>query len=221
MTLFGDEILWQELGPATVETLLMTFFSTLVTVLVGLPLGVSQVATSPQGLAPHAAVHKVLDVVVNIGRSIPFIILAFSILPFTRFVVGTTIGWQGAVVPLTVAAIPFYARLVETSLLQVSSGKVEAARMMGATRTRIMFDVLVREAAPALIQQTTVLMITLIGYGAMAGAIGSGGLGQLAMNHGYYRRNDAMMLVTVVLIVVIVQLVQMVGDMLSRLVDHR
>lgn len=217
----GNPVVQNQLWPATLETLLMTFWSSLITVLVGLPLGLALVSTAPRGLTPNVALNQVMSVVVNIGRSIPFIILAISILPFTRFVVGTTLRWEAAVVPLTVAAIPFFARLVETAVLQVDSGKIEAASMMGAPRRRILWDVLVREALPAIVQGTTVLVITLISYGAMAGAIGSGGLGQLAINHGYNRFQTDVMVITVIVIVLIVQAVQMMGDMLSRLVDHR
>lgn len=218
---FDNRAIQNQLWPATLETLYTTFWSTLFTVIVGLVVGVAVVATSPRGLAPSLWLHRILGVIINVGRSIPFIILAVVMLPITRLVVGSAIGWKAAVFPLTIAAIPFFARLVETALLQVDGGKIEAARMMGATRSRIMFDVVVREALPALIQAATVLVITLISYGAMAGAIGGGGLGQLAMNHGYQRYSVDVMIITLVVIVLIVQVIQMVGDMLSRLVDHR
>ncbi len=218
---FDNRAIQQQLWPATLETLYTTFWATLFTVIFGLLVGVAAVLTSPGGLAPSAWLHRVLGVIINVGRSIPYIILAFLLMNVTRFVVGSYIGWKAAVFTLTIAAIPFFARLVETALLQVDGGKIEAARMMGATRTRIMFDVVVREALPALIQSTTVLIITLISYGAMAGAIGGGGLGQLAMNHGFQRNQVDVTVITVVVIILIVQAVQMAGDMLSRLVDHR
>ncbi|SNU02028.1 D-methionine transport system permease protein [Ruaniaceae bacterium KH17] len=218
---FDNRTIQEQLWPATLETLYTTFFATLFTVIIGLAVGVAVVATSPRGLAPSPWLNRLLGVIINVGRSIPYIILAILLIPLTRVVVGNAIGWPAAVFSLTLAAIPFFARLVETNLLQVDSGKIEAARMMGATRTRIMFDVVVREALPALVQSATVLVITLISYGAMAGAIGGGGLGQLAMNHGYQRYQIDVMVITVVVIVLIVQAVQMSGDMLSRLVDHR
>lgn len=218
---FDNRAIQQQLWPATLETLYTTFWATLFTVIFGLLVGVAAVLTSPGGLAPSAWLHRTLGLVINVGRSIPYIILAFLLMNVTRFVVGSYIGWKAAVFTLTIAAIPFFARLVETALLQVDGGKIEAARMMGATRTRIMFDVVVREALPALIQSTTVLIITLISYGAMAGAIGGGGLGQLAMNHGFQRNQVDVTVITVVVIILIVQAVQMAGDMLSRLVDHR
>ncbi len=220
-TWFDNPVVQNQLWPATVETLGMTAFSTLFTVLLGLPLGLALVATAPKGLVPNRAVNQVLSVIVNIGRSIPFIILMIAIIGFTRFIVGTTIGWQAAVVPLTVAAIPFFARLVETAVFSVEQGKIEAAQMMGASRLQVLGGVLVREALPAIIQGITVLVITLISYSAMAGAIGGGGLGALAINHGYSRYQTDVMILTVVVIVVLVQAIQMIGDMCSRLVDHR
>ena len=218
-TWFDNPVVQGQLWPATLETLGMTVFSTLFTVVFGLPLGLALVATAPRGLVPNLAVNQVLSVIVNIGRSIPFIIL--TILPFTRLVVGTTLGWEAAVVPLTVAAIPFFARLVETAVFSVEQGKIEAAQMMGASRFQVLGGVLVREALPALVQSVTVLVITLISYSAMAGAIGGGGLGALAINHGYNRFQGDVMVLTVVVIVILVQAIQMMGDMLSRLVDHR
>lgn len=219
-TWFDNPVLQQQLWPETLVTLYMTLVSTGLTVLVGLPLGLALVATAPKGLTPNAAVNQVVSVVVNIGRSVPFIILMISIIPFTRLLVGTTLGWRAAVVPLTVAAIPFFARLVETAVYSVPQGRVEAAQMMGASRLQILGGVLVREALSPLIQATTVLMITLLSYTAMAGAIGAGGLGQLAINYGYNRFQGDVMLVTVIVIVVMVQAIQMVGDRLARLADH-
>lgn len=218
---FDNRAIQQQLWPATLETLYTTFWATLATVIFGLLIGVAVVVTSPRGLAPKPWLYRILGVIVNIGRSVPYIILAILMLPLTRLILGNAIGWKAAAFSLSIAAIPLFARLVETALLQVDVGKIEAARMMGATRSRIMFSVVVREALPSLIQQVTVLVITLISYGAMAGAIGGGGLGQLAMNHGYQRYSVDVMVITVVVIVLIVQAVQMLGDMLSRLVDHR
>ena len=219
-TWLDNPVLQQQLWPETLVTLYMTLVSTGLTVLVGLPLGLALVATAPKGLTPNAVVNQVISVIVNIGRSIPFIILMISIIPFTRLVVGTTLGWRAAVVPLTIAAIPFFARLVETAVYSVPPGRIEAAQMMGASRMQILGGVLVREALSPLIQATTVLMITLLSYTAMAGAIGAGGLGQLAINYGYNRFQGDVMLVTVVVIVILVQAIQMIGDLLARLADH-
>lgn len=223
-----QELLWfdqpaikQSLWPAIVETLLMVGGSTLATVLIGLPLGILLVASAPSGIRPAPLLYKVLGLIVNVGRSIPFIILLFVLLPVTAKVMGTTLGWRGMVFPLAVGAIPFFARLVETNLLAVERGKIEAAQMMGASRSRIMGDVIVREALPGIIQSVTVLIITLIGFSAMGGAVGGGGLGALAYNYGYQRYFVDILLITVVIIVLIVQAVQVVGDMLSRHADHR
>lgn len=216
-----NPVLTEQMWPATVETLLMTAWASLLAVVIGLPLGLALVATAPRGIRPSRVVNQVLSVVVNIGRSVPFLILMIAIIPLTRWLVGSTLGWQAAVPPLAIAAIPFFARLTETAVLAVPHGKVEAAQMVGASRMQILGGVLVRESLPALVQGVTVTVINLIGYSAIAGAIGAGGLGALAINHGYNRFQTDVMVVTVVLIVVVVQLVQMLGDMLSRLVDHR
>ncbi|MCI1675580.1 MAG: ABC transporter permease [Ancrocorticia sp.] len=220
-TWFQSPAIQQDLWPSVGETLLMTFWSTLFAVVIGLILGTILAATRPDGLLPHRIVNQVLGFIVNVGRSIPFIILAFWILPVTRAIVGQGNGWQGAVVPLTASAIPYFARLVESNLTGVEQGKIEAAQMMGASRTRILGGVMIREAMPALIQSATILTITIIGYSAMAGAMGAGGLGALAINYGYYRWQFDVTTIIVVVIVVIVAVVQWMGDMLSRLVDHR
>ncbi len=220
-TWFTNPAIQTYLGQAIVDTLLMTFVSGFFTVLLGLPLGLALVTTGPRGLHPNQVLNQVLSTIVNVGRSLPFIILLVAIIPFTRFVVGTSMGWQGAVVPLTVGAIPFYARLVESAVGGVEHGKVEAALMMGATGTQITWGVLVREAMPALVQGATVTLITLLGYSAMAGAVGGGGLGDLAIRFGYIGYETDVMVITVVCIVLIVGVIQLAGDMLSRLVDHR
>lgn len=219
-TWFNNRYIVQEFWPKALDTLSMTMFSTLITVALGLPLGLALVATSAKGLAPNRTLNSVIGTIVNVGRSIPFIILMVIVAPLTRIITGTTITWQSAVVPLTIAAIPFFARLVETSVLAVDQGKVEAALMMGASNNRVMWDVQVRESLPALIQNVTVLIVTLIGYTAMAGAIGSGGLGQLAINNGYMRNAYDVMYIAVGGILVMVMVFQLLGDMLSRLVDH-
>ena len=214
-------VIKNSLWDATGETLLIVGWSTLATVLIGLPLGILLVTSAKTGIRPAPILNQILSIIVNIGRSIPFIILLILLLPITDWVMRTNIGWPGMVFPLAVGSIPFFARLVETNLLAVDSGKIEAAQMMGATRTRIMGDVILREALPGIIQSVTVLIIMIIGFSAMGGTVGGGGLGALAYNHGYQRYSLDVLIVTVVVLVVIVQLVQMIGDMLSRYVDHR
>ncbi|MEE6271901.1 methionine ABC transporter permease [Georgenia wangjunii] len=216
-----NRVITENLPEATLETLSMTALSSVVTVLVGLPFGLALVVTARGSLRPAPALNGVLSTVVNVGRSIPFIILMVAILPLTRLLTGTTFGWQSAVVPLSIAAIPFFARLVETAVREVAPGKVEAAQMVGASRLGIVGGVLVREAMPALVRGVTVTVITLVSYSAMAGALGAGGLGALAINHGYNRFQADVMVVTVVVIVVLVQLIQMLGDLVARSVDHR
>lgn len=210
----------QKLPEATFETLAMTLGAGFFAAVGGLPLGVTLYATSSTGIRPQRTVNNVVGTIVNIGRSIPFLILVISIIPFTRFVVGTSIGWQAATLPLAIGAIPFYARLVEQSLREVSSGTIDAVRVQGATRMQLCWT-LVRESLPSLVSGLTVTVVTLVSYTVMAGAVGGGGLGQLAMNYGYSRFSGDVMLVTVVVIVLLVQGLQFIGDRMSRLIDHR
>ncbi|MCW4464357.1 ABC transporter permease [Glutamicibacter sp. MNS18] len=210
------------LWPATVETLQMTALSTLFTVLVGLPLGILLHATDKGGLAPVRWLNVVLSgIIVNITRSIPFAILMVSLIPFAALVVGTALGPIAATVSLTIGTIPFFARLVETALRDVSSGKVDAALVMGSTRMQVIRKVMVPEAMPGLVAATTTTVVTLIGYSAMAGLIGGGGLGRLAYNYGFVRFESDIMIVTIIVIVLMVQIVQILGDWLAKKVDHR
>ena len=213
--------LTEKLWPATLETFAMTGVSGILTIALGLPLGLALITTGPRGQHRNRIVYEIVSQIVNIGRSMPFIILMVAIMSLTRFLVGSSIGWQAACVPLTIGAIPFYARLVETAINDVDHGKVEAALMMGASGQQITWGVLVREALPILIQSATVTIITLLGYSAMAGAVGGGGVGDLAIQYGYQRNQVDVMVITVVVIVAIVGVIQLVGDMLSRLVNHR
>ncbi|MFB9777270.1 methionine ABC transporter permease [Brevibacterium otitidis] len=210
-----------ELLPALGETLAMTAWSTAISVLLGLPLGIWLFVTTPHSLAPNRVLHGVLSTIVDIGRSIPFIVLMVAIIPFTRLLVGTALGWKAAVVALTLSAVPFYARLVENALHDISSGTIEAAQMMGATRRQIIRQVLIPEALPALIGAATVTAIALVGYTAMAGAVGGGGLGDLAIAYGYNRYQGDVMIACIVLLVIVVGIIQIVGDRLARFVDHR
>lgn len=215
------EYLFPLLRDASTETLYMLAASAFFTVLIGLPLGVLLRVTAPGGLAPIPGFNRVLDVVVNIGRSLPFIILLVAILPFTRFLVGSALGATAVIVPLSVSAIPFFARLVESSLREVDRGVVDAAVSMGSSRTRIVSRVLLPEALPSIVSGLTVTVIALVGYTAMAGAIGAGGLGTLAVNIGYRRNQTDVTIATVVLLIVFVQLIQFVGDSVARLINHK
>ncbi|QQB16218.1 ABC transporter permease [Brevibacterium casei] len=218
---FDNPAITDQMWPATIETLLMTVWSTGLAVLFGLPLGIWLFTTSKGGLSPHPIVYRVLSLIVDITRSIPFIILMIALIPFTRFMVGTALGWQATVVALTVGAIPFYARLVENALREVSDGKVEAALMMGASNGQVIRQVFIPEALPGLIGAATVTSVTLVSYTAMAGAVGGGGLGALAISYGYQRYQSDTMIACIIVLVVIVALIQFIGDRIARLVDHR
>ena len=203
------------------ETVQMTVISTVVAVLLGVPLGVILVITSRGHIMQNESVNKVLGAIVNATRSIPFIILMVAIIPFTRLVAGTSIGTTAACVPLTLAAIPFLARLVETAIKEVNGGVIEAAQSMGATPLQIIWKVLLPEALPTLIDNITVLIVNLISYSAMAGAIGGGGLGDIAIRYGYQRFQGDVMLATIVILIVLVQVIQSLGDYLSRKVNKK
>ena len=203
------------------ETVQMTVISTVVAVLLGVPLGVILVITSRGHIMQNEAVNKVLGAIVNATRSIPFIILMVAIIPFTRLVAGTSIGTTAACVPLTLAAIPFLARLVETAIKEVNGGVIEAAQSMGATPLQIIWKVLLPEALPTLIDNITVLIVNLISYSAMAGAIGGGGLGDIAIRYGYQRFQGDVMLATIIILIVLVQVIQSLGDCLSRKVNKK
>ncbi|MGI6081635.1 MAG: methionine ABC transporter permease [Limnochordia bacterium] len=203
------------------ETLYMVGLSLVLSELIGIPLGIALVITGPNHLWPCRWLNQVLGTIVNIGRSIPFIILLVAIIPFTRFIVGTSIGTAAAMVPLTVAAIPFVARLVESSLLEVDGGVIEAAQAMGASKWQIIRKVLLPEALPSLMLGATITAINLIGYSAMAGAVGGGGLGDLAIRYGYQRFRADIMFATVLVLVVLVQVLQALGNRLARRLDHR
>jgi len=203
------------------ETVQMTVISTVVAVLLGVPLGVILVITSRGHIMQNEAVNKVLGAIVNATRSIPFIILMVAIIPFTRLVAGTSIGTTAACVPLTLAAIPFLARLVETAIKEMNGGVIEAAQSMGATPLQIIWKVLLPEALPTLIDNITVLIVNLISYSAMAGAIGGGGLGDIAIRYGYQRFQGDVMLATIIILIVLVQVIQSAGDYLSRKVNKK
>lgn len=220
--LLANPAITTALAPALGETLLMVGISGLVTVLVGLPLGVVLFVTQPGGLAENRALNIVLSgVIVNITRSIPYAILMVTLIPVTRLLVGTSIGPLAAAVSLTIAAVPFFARLVETALREVHPGKLDAAHAMGSTRLQTVWKVLLPEALPALVAGVTTTVVALIGYSAMAGLIGGGGLGRLAYNYGYQRFQPEVMVVVLIILVLLVQLAQVAGDVLIRRLDHR
>ncbi|PSW12641.1 ABC transporter permease [Photobacterium sanctipauli] len=216
-----NERLVQLLIDALGQTLVMVFVSGLIGFLIGIPVGVALHLTKENGLLASPALNKILGAITNIGRSIPFIILLVAIIPFTRFVVGSSIGTAAAIVPLTVGAIPFIARLVEGALLEVPTGLVEAAQAMGATPRQIISKVLLPEALPGIINAVTITLVTLVSYSAMAGTVGGGGLGDVGIRYGYQRFDGTVMLITVVMLVILVQIIQSVGDHLVKRCDHR
>ncbi|OZI24416.1 DL-methionine transporter permease subunit [Bordetella genomosp. 7] len=203
------------------ETLLLVGVPSLIAVLVGIPMGVVLVVTARGAMLQHLLVNRVLGAIVNITRSVPFIILMVAIIPFTRLVAQTSIGTTAAIVPLSVAAIPFMARIAENAMREVDSGLLTAARAMGASPLQIIMKVLLPEALPGLVAATIVTIISLIGYSAMAGAIGGGGLGDLGIRYGYQRFLPEVMLAVVVVLVVLVQVIQGLGDWLVRRMSHR
>jgi len=205
---------WSEIGTATVDTLLMLGGSLPLTILIGLPLGVCLFLTGPRGLHEKPALYGVLALVVNLLRSVPFIILMIVLIPVTLAAMGTSLGVRGAILPLVIGAAPFYARLVETALREVDRGVIEASLAMGARTRQIVWRVLLPEARPGLIAGATVTTVALIGFTAMGGAIGSGGLGDLAYRDGYLRSHTDVAVVTVVLLLILVQVLQMLGDWL-------
>ncbi len=206
---------------ALIETLLMVGVSGAIAALFGLPLGVVLVVTDRGHILQNLPLNRVLGAVVNAARSTPFIILMVAVIPFTRLVVGTSIGTLAAIVPLTLAAIPFIARLVETALREVPRGLIEAAEAMGATPWQIVRKVLVPEAMPGIVAGLTITLVSLIGYSAMAGAVGGGGLGDLGIRYGYQRFQPEVMLAVVVVLIVFVQAVQSLGDRIVRRIAHR
>jgi D-methionine transport system permease protein len=202
------------------QTLVMVFFSCAGAVALGLPLGVILLITRRQHLIPNSGINRILGLIANGVRSIPFIILMVAIIPLTRLIVGTSIGTAAAIVPLMIAAIPFMARIVEAALEQVSWGLVEAAQAMGATPLQIIYKILLPEALPSIVRGITLTLIALIGYSAMAGVIGGGGLGDLAIRYGYQRFNVNVMLLTIAVLILFVQLLQMAGDWIAHKLTH-
>nr|NLI49948.1 ABC transporter permease [Propionibacterium sp.] len=210
-----------DLGLAFGETAWMVGWSFVLTVLLGTLAGVALRLTAPDGLTPNRWFYGIFGAVVNLARSLPFLILMIALLSFTRFVVGTAYGPTAAIVPLTVGAIPFFARVVEAALREVAPGKLEAAQVMGASTRQIVTKVLLPESLPGLIAGATLTLVTLIGYSTMAGAIGGGGVGDFAIRYGYQRFNTPVLLMAVVVLIVLVQVIQSLGDAVVRSLNHR
>ena len=209
-------------GNATVETLVMVALSTVFSLALGFPLGIVLCVTDPAGITPKPVLNQVISRIVNVLRSFPFIILMILLFPLSRIIVGTSIGTVATIVPLSIAAAPFVARVIETALKEVDPGVVQAARAMGSTNFQIVRKVLIPEALPSLVSGVTLTIINLIGYSAMAGAIGGGGLGDLAIRYGYQRFRGDIMFVAVVIILVLVEIVQVIGNKISaKLIARR
>ncbi len=229
-----DEIMvyWQQEGSvmtpmvsllleSVLVTLYMTVVSTVAAYILGLPMGIAMVVTAPGGLRPNHVTYRILDFVANIVRSVPFLILLILVIPLTRAIVGKAYGPTSAIVPLVLAAAPFIARMVESSLQEVDKGVIEAAQSMGADLWTIIWKVLLAEARTSLIVGATIVLGTVLGYSAMAGIVGGGGLGDIAIQYGYYRREEDVMWVSVILLVVLVQVMQYVGTLISKKTDKR
>ena len=203
------------------ETLYMTILSTLFGYMIGLPVGIVLTITDQEGIKPNAFIYKILDFIVNILRSVPFLILLIALIPFTRFIVGKSYGCQATIVPLTIAAAPFIARMVESSLKEVDAGVIEAAESMGASTMQIIMKVLLPESRTSLLINATIVIGTVLGYSAMAGTIGGGGLGDIAIRYGYYRYQTDIMIITLIIIIVLVQVFQYVGMKIAKKMDKR
>ncbi|MBL4831682.1 MAG: ABC transporter permease [Aliivibrio sp.] len=206
---------------ATWQTLYMVFVSGVVGFAIGIPLGVVLHTSKKGGLLENVKMNKLLGAVVNVGRSVPFLVLMVAIIPLTKLLVGSFIGTTAAIVPLTIGAIPFVARLIEGALIEVPAGLVEAAQAMGATPLQIINRVLLPEALPTIVNSVTITLVTLVSYSAMAGTVGGGGLGDVAIRYGFHRYELSIMAVTVVMLIILVQIIQSVGDTIARRVDHR
>ncbi len=198
------------------KTITMVFFSTLFSVILGFIPAIALIVTAPKGLKPNKGVYNTLDTIINILRGFPFLILMVAIMPLTKLIVGKSIGTTAAIVPLTIAAAPFVARIIESALKEVDPGVIEAAKSFGASNTQIIFRVMLKEAVPSIISGLTLTIISIIGYSAMAGTVGAGGLGDLAVRYGYQRYQTDVMIVTVIILVIIVQVLQSLGNYLYK-----
>ncbi|WP_105614577.1 methionine ABC transporter permease [Vallitalea okinawensis] len=203
------------------NTIYMVFLSTLIASLIGLPLGTLLVITDGKGIKPLPLFNKVLSTIVNIGRSFPFAILMVALIPFTRFIVGTSIGTTATIVPLSIAAAPFVARVIENAMKEIDHGIIEAAQSMGSTTWEIIYKVLLPESIPSIVSGITLTMVYLVGYSAMAGLLGGGGLGKVAIQYGYQRYDSTLMIVTVILIIFLVQFIQWAGNRIASKLNKR
>ena len=209
------------LGEETVKTLFMTFIGTLVSYLIGLPIGVSLIVTAPNGIKPMGLYNKVMGFIVNVIRSMPFLILMIAFMPYIRKIIGTGIGTWATTAALILAAWPFVARMVEQSLLEVDPGVIEAAQAMGASNMQIIRKVMLLEARPSLLNGAAVATITILGYSAMAGTLGGGGLGDIAIRFGHYRFQPDVMWITIIVLIILVQILQEIGIRLAAKMDNR
>lgn len=215
------ENIFKIVGPAIPQTIYMVLLSSIIAVVFGMLLGIVLTLTRPQGLREIKSLYNFLDFIVNIMRSLPFIILLIVVMPLTKVIVGKGYGTNASIVPLSISAIPFVARIVEGYLIQVDKGIIDAAKSMGATTSQIVFKVLIPESMPAIVNGITLTIINIIGYSAMAGAIGGGGLGDVALRYGYQRGQTDVLFVTVVVIIVLVQLIQFVGNTISNNINKK
>ncbi|MCD7708555.1 MAG: ABC transporter permease [Clostridiales bacterium] len=216
-----SQAVWAMIGKGVLETLYITFVSTFVGYVFGIPMGVFLTISAKDGIRPNAVLYKILDIVANIVRSIPFLILLILLIPFTRLIVGRSYGSTATIVPLVIAAIPLIARMVESSLREVDAGVVEAAQAMGASTFAIVWKVMLVEARISIISGAVIALGTVLGYSAMAGTVGGGGLGDIAIRYGYYRYQTGIMIVTVVLLILMVQIFQTVGMFIAKRFDRR
>lgn len=221
MILSNTELLLKLLPEALSQTLYMVLASTIISGIIGTPVGILLCLTDTKGLCPKQNIYTIFSTIVNIGRSFPFSILIFAVIPLTRFIVGTSIGTTAAIVPLSIAAIPFFARLIESSLKDVDKSTVEAAKAMGATTFQIVREVMLPEALPSIISGLTLTFISLVGYSAIAGLVGGGGLGQVAHRYGYVGWNTTVMVVTIIVLIIIVQIIQWLGNTLATKLSRK
>ena len=215
------EVVQKLLIEASIETFYMVFFGSFLAVLVGAPIGLILYITDKDSLHENPAIYRALDLIVNVVRSVPFVIFMILLIPLTEKMIGTSIGPTAALISLAFSAAPFFARMLETSMKDVDSGVIEAAQAMGSSNSQIVFKVLIPEAMPSIVNNITMLIITLIGYTAMAGTLGAGGLGAIAVRYGYYRREGTVLYMSVLLIIILVQVIQLIGNGLSRHINKK